>query len=297
MASDFEDRRQQRRVRVKQLEQRLKSLRRKQSRRNRRRALRPWRNLVLLVGLGIAAWILLPRLFDSAAPRDAITETRDATRRQIEELQESIVEDVSETVGVDIERRGRAIELDPTITDWSIPLDRIDASRATRPHHSYAAWDYGTRVGTPSYAMTHGVVAVATTDDGGRCGGTVTIMTSAERARITYCHLSEIVISEGEIVHAGDLIGRTGGEPGTVGAGRSSGPHLHLQITLEGELRCPQTQIVALSVGQPMSVRDLPTAGCSYTPAALPDRSDAYAFAAQGDTHPDPDDPLAIWDP
>tara|TARA_B100001250_G_C19800434_1_gene790802 strand:+ start:145 stop:2421 length:2277 start_codon:yes stop_codon:yes gene_type:complete len=45
-----------------------------------------------------------------------------------------------------------------------------------------------------------------------------------------YLHLSKVLVEPGQTVSPGDVIGLTGGAPGTPGAGRSDGPHLHLEF-------------------------------------------------------------------
>ena len=48
-----------------------------------------------------------------------------------------------------------------------------------------------------------------------------------------YGHLSVVSIKVGQEVKAGDTIGKSGGTPGTIGAGQySTGPHLHFEIRL-----------------------------------------------------------------
>ena len=44
-----------------------------------------------------------------------------------------------------------------------------------------------------------------------------------------YGHMSEIDVSEGQVVAAGDLLGRLGS------TGRSTGPHLHYEVRVDGE--------------------------------------------------------------
>jgi len=143
-----------------------------------------------------------------------------------------------------------------------MPLADIDTRRLSSPHHDYPAWDYGVAVGSPVFAMTFGRVVAAIDDDEKRCGGTVTLISHDESARITYCHLSSVLIRSGVDVGPGDLLGLTGGEPGAPGAGNTRAPHLHLQIKLDGQLVCPQPALQAISAGEPVAARALPSDGC-----------------------------------
>lgn len=163
----------------------------------------------------------------------------------------------------------------PAVGDWALPVDGATIARLSRPHHNYPAWDFGAPVGTPLYAMTSGRISAATSaaaieaDVGGltlgRCGAQVSLVTD-EGATIRYCHLQAVVVQRGDVVSAGQLVGYSGGQPGAPGAGNTTGPHLHLQIDLNG-LRCPQDQFVAILAGEPKSVQDLTQLGCFYLPA------------------------------
>lgn len=224
---------------------------------------------VLAVAAIVAAVLLLPRFLSGA--ETATSDVRTRVEETIDERTTDLIEQVEDELGVDIGAPTedlRADEVTTTSSTWALPLDTIDAERAARPHHSYPAWDYGTAVGTPVYAMTAAVVATATDDDGDRCGGTVRLTTELSGAEITYCHLSEVVVARGDLLAAGELIGFTGGEPGAPGAGRSSGPHLHLQIRLNGQLHCPQAQLLALGDDRELSISQLPT-DCFYVASGL----------------------------
>jgi len=56
----------------------------------------------------------------------------------------------------------------------------------------------------------------------------------------TYGHISKILVEEGDFIQAGDLIGLSGGMPGTRGAGYiTTGPHLHFEVIENGENQNP----------------------------------------------------------
>ncbi len=51
-----------------------------------------------------------------------------------------------------------------------------------------------------------------------------------------YGHVSEILVTPGTTVRKGELIGYTGGTPGTKGAGlQTTGPHIHFEVYYKGE--------------------------------------------------------------
>ena len=49
-----------------------------------------------------------------------------------------------------------------------------------------------------------------------------------------YGHLTKFAVEKGQKVIAGDVIGYSGGRPGTKGAGFSTGPHLHFGVFMNG---------------------------------------------------------------
>lgn len=55
-----------------------------------------------------------------------------------------------------------------------------------------------------------------------------------------YGHVSKFLVQEGDIVQEGDVLGLTGGTPGTKGAGvMTTGPHLHFEVIDDGENQDP----------------------------------------------------------
>jgi len=56
-----------------------------------------------------------------------------------------------------------------------------------------------------------------------------------------YGHIEEFLVKEGDQVVAGDLIARSGGRPGSRGAGAlTTGPHLHFETIVQGEYINPE---------------------------------------------------------
>lgn len=155
---------------------------------------------------------------------------------------------------------------------YPAPLELFGVSPVDATHHDYAAWDWGLPVGTPIYAVRGGTITgvtywpynwwdhgCATSSIGCQpCGIGVTVTDDAG-TRWGYCHATTVHVQVGETVAAGTQILSSGN------TGRSSGPHLHLQIrTPDGQLRCPQPLLRSLrdhnaGIEPPL----LPTTGCS----------------------------------
>lgn len=63
----------------------------------------------------------------------------------------------------------------------------------------------------------------------------------------TYGHVSEILVTEGQKIGAGDIIALSGGIPGTPGAGyRTTGAHLHFEVRIGDEFADPLGFLPAL---------------------------------------------------
>ena len=55
-----------------------------------------------------------------------------------------------------------------------------------------------------------------------------------------YGHVSAVAVAEGDYVYRGQIIGLTGGVPGSIGAGfRTTGAHLHFEVWQDGILVDP----------------------------------------------------------
>lgn len=153
------------------------------------------------------------------------------------------------------------------------PAELFAAAPVDEPHHDYPAWDWLVPIGTPVYAVHGGrVVTVqywpynwwdhgcASNDSGcNTCGIGVTIEDDTG-TRWAYCHGNAATVAAGTTIAAGTQILLSGN------TGRSSGPHVHIQLrTADGQLRCPQQLLRSLrDRAAGIEPQSLPTSGCSY---------------------------------
>ena len=95
--------------------------------------------------------------------------------------------------------------------------------------------DIGCAVGTPIYAAADGVIA-STLDSDDLCGGTIKVRYTNPKKTHSYCHCSEIPdVPKNHPIKRGDVIGLTGGEPGSPGAGNTFEPHLHITTRMNSK--------------------------------------------------------------
>ena len=85
--------------------------------------------------------------------------------------------------------------------------------------------DLAAPTGTPVYATADGAIARA---DRSRTYGLVIYIDHGADLETRYAHLSKLLVADGQDVKKGDLIGYVGS------TGRSTGPHLHYEVRVEG---------------------------------------------------------------
>jgi len=90
--------------------------------------------------------------------------------------------------------------------------------------------DYGVKHGTPIRAAGPGTVTE--TGNGGGYGNYIIISHGGKST--LYAHLSKIMVKKGDVVDHTTVIALSGGTPGTPGAGKSTGPHLHHELRDNG---------------------------------------------------------------
>ncbi|MDF1497488.1 MAG: peptidoglycan DD-metalloendopeptidase family protein [Patescibacteria group bacterium] len=123
-----------------------------------------------------------------------------------------------------------------TLLSWPVPLKKITATfhDPTYPFRNifeHPGIDLRAGVGTPIRAAGGGYVAWTKT---GRSYGNYIMVVHAGNIATLYAHLSKFNASPGTYVERGDIIGYSGGMPGTPGAGLSTGPHLHFEVRQDG---------------------------------------------------------------
>ena len=110
------------------------------------------------------------------------------------------------------------------------------ACRITQGLHWYNAIDFGGKCGDPIRAAAAGtVLKVALTTSTSRwafngAGNHITIM-HPNGVVTMYGHISASLVSPGDTVSQGQTIALMGGQPGTPGAGLSTGCHVHFGVT------------------------------------------------------------------
>ena len=161
--------------------------------------------------------------------------------QQEEALQETVALELPQTQSIEDSQPAEETTLPAEPAGYVFPLENADAtvldSFGDRP-----VPDIPVNV-SPKYAFHRGVDLEASEGSSvlAVADGTVTVSASdliygeqitvqhADGMLTTYCHLSERLVSEGDSVRQGQIIGRSGS------TGWVTGPHLHLEVQMDGE--------------------------------------------------------------
>lgn len=129
-----------------------------------------------------------------------------------------------------------------TIFIWPVPKNTItaefmDPTYLFRKYFSHNAIDIRASQGTPIVAAASGYIGRA--KDAGM-GYSYILIIHNNGFSTVYGHTSKSYVKDGDYVNQGQIIGLSGGMPGTPGAGRySTGPHLHFEIHLNSNVVDP----------------------------------------------------------
>jgi hypothetical protein len=115
-------------------------------------------------------------------------------------------------------------------SDFSVRLDPFTGERVT-----HDGMDIATGLGTPVRAPADGTVVFAGVEGG---YGHVLVLDHGYGLKTRYGHLSRIDVKAGDKVHRGDFIAAVGS------TGRSTGPHLHYEVRVNGVADNPRKFIL-----------------------------------------------------
>ena len=110
---------------------------------------------------------------------------------------------------------------------WPFPTSTVSEWPGQRRGSYHVGTDFAVPQGTPLRATIDGVI-VRHNNDG--LGAYVLDIIADDGLLVRNGHLSRMDVNTGQRVKAGQVIGLTGGRPGTPGAGNSFGPHLHWEL-------------------------------------------------------------------
>ncbi|MCK9185985.1 peptidoglycan DD-metalloendopeptidase family protein [Candidatus Gracilibacteria bacterium] len=120
----------------------------------------------------------------------------------------------------------------PVLPEKGISAYYHDSAYATTFGVAHQAVDIPVYQGSPVHAPADGVV-YKTKDNG--YGYSYVILAHANGYSTVYGHVSEILVEEGDQIVQGQILGLSGGMPGTKGAGyMTTGPHLHFELLKDG---------------------------------------------------------------
>lgn len=156
----------------------------------------------------------------------------------------AVIADLDRTIRQKLEESDKSFSIDethPGAVALSWPVDHSRGLSATfhdpdypfRYLFEHPAVDIRAYQGTPVAAAAPGYVAKV--QNGGKTGYSYIMIIHANGISTVYGHISKLMVQEDTYVTRGQIVGLSGGMPGTSGAGPyTTGPHLHFEVRLDG---------------------------------------------------------------
>jgi murein DD-endopeptidase MepM/ murein hydrolase activator NlpD len=157
---------------------------------------------------------------------------QEQANRDIKSLEDEVRKKLKSTGLGSLDQFGNTVFIWPVTVKKGISTYFYDPTYIFRKYFEHPAIDIPTPQGTPIKAAASGYVARA--KDAG-LGYSYIMLVHNGGFSTVYGHVSRIDVQEDTFVNKGQIIGATGGLPGTRGAGRlTTGPHLHFEVRSNG---------------------------------------------------------------
>ncbi|WKZ25195.1 MAG: peptidoglycan DD-metalloendopeptidase family protein [Patescibacteria group bacterium] len=178
-------------------------------------------------------------LLDQTKSSEAEYQTLVAQAKREQQAAAADIANLERTMRQKIESRQKTSETPLTHSGfiWPVPSRVItayfrDSTYPFRNIMEHSAIDIRAAQGTPVKAAGEGYIARAR--DAGM-GYSYIMILHADGLATVYGHISRIQVKEDQYVSQGQVIGLSGGMPGTPGAGpMTTGPHLHFEVRKSG---------------------------------------------------------------
>ncbi len=118
---------------------------------------------------------------------------------------------------------------------WTSSRFGYRASPFTGKREFHKGIDISARMGSPVVATADGIVAFSGLDRG---YGRTIVLKHGYGLKTRYAHLKKILVKKGQFVKRGEIVGLVGN------SGRSTGPHLHYEVHLNGVPVNPMKYII-----------------------------------------------------